>query len=93
MANRTTEQSPLLQSAQSSQSSQHESATEVWCVFVFASYAKQYAQVVDFTKWDEENPRNWSRTRKMVNVVIVACMARTSSCDESLDRAMLMKKS
>lgn len=34
-------------------------------------------QVVDFTKWDEENPRNWPRTRKYVNLVIVALMART----------------
>ena len=39
--------------------------------------ASLYAQVVDFTKWDEENPRNWSRARKLVNLVIVALMART----------------
>ncbi len=31
--------------------------------------------IVDFSKQDAENPRNWSKARKMVNVAIIALMA------------------
>lgn len=32
-------------------------------------------QIIDFSKEDAENPRNWARARKMVNVAIIAFMA------------------
>ena len=31
--------------------------------------------VVDFEDGDKENPRNWTRVKKMVNVGIIALMA------------------
>jgi MFS family permease len=35
-------------------------------------------QVIDFSKEDEENPRNWPRARKFLNVGIIAFMAGKS---------------
>ena len=32
-------------------------------------------QIIDFTDWDDEDPRNWPRSRKFVNVGIIALMA------------------
>ena len=33
------------------------------------------AQIIDFSKEDDENPRNWPRRRKYLNVAIIAFMA------------------
>lgn len=33
------------------------------------------AQIIEFSKEDEENPRNWPRRRKFINVAIIAFMA------------------
>lgn len=38
------------------------------------------AQIIDFSKEDKENPRNWTKARKFLNVAIIAFMA--SSCIE-----------
>ena len=35
-------------------------------------------EVVGFVDGDKENPRNWTKTRKMVNVGIIALMASES---------------
>ena len=32
-------------------------------------------QIVDFSKEDEENPRNWPKSKKYLNVGIIAFMA------------------
>lgn len=37
--------------------------------------AQNVSQIIDFSKEDEDNPRNWSRARKMLNVGIIAFMA------------------
>lgn len=33
------------------------------------------AQIIDFSKEDDENPRNWPRRRKFINVAIIAFMS------------------
>lgn len=78
MANGSTEQSPLLQ-----RQSQDEDSRQVF-MHLPSRWSRSLSpfaylcaiQVVDFTKSDEENPRNWSRRRKLVNVAIVSLMAR-----------------
>ncbi|KAL9599551.1 MAG: hypothetical protein Q9219_003795 [cf. Caloplaca sp. 3 TL-2023] len=32
-------------------------------------------KIIDFTDWDDEDPRNWPRSRKLINVGIIALMA------------------
>lgn len=73
MANETTERSALLQDTQNEDDRQvlkHASHLIYSLLWPF----KQ--KVVDFTKQDKENPRNWSRARKTVNVVTISSMGR-----------------
>ncbi|KAL8833483.1 MAG: hypothetical protein Q9176_007958 [Flavoplaca citrina] len=41
-------------------------------------------KVVDFTDWDEEDPRNWPKSRKLINVGIIALMAVLSPLASSM---------
>ncbi|KAI4277730.1 MAG: hypothetical protein LQ337_001541 [Flavoplaca oasis] len=41
-------------------------------------------KVVDFTDWDEEDPRNWAKSRKLINVGIIALMAVLSPLASSM---------
>ena len=40
-----------------------------------SSESSDQAQIIDFSKEDDENPRNWPRRRKFINVAIIAFMA------------------
>ncbi|KAI4174698.1 MAG: hypothetical protein LQ346_008194 [Caloplaca aetnensis] len=41
-------------------------------------------KIIDFTDWDDEDPRNWSRARKLTNVAIIALMAVLSPLASSM---------
>ncbi|KAL9581427.1 MAG: hypothetical protein Q9212_003908 [Teloschistes hypoglaucus] len=41
-------------------------------------------KIVDFTDWDDEDPRNWPRSRKLINVGIIALMAVLSPLASSM---------
>ena len=74
MANHSDERSPLLQNGDAG--GQHEEEPEV--LFRGKTYSfpsSDQAQIIDFSKEDDENPRNWPRRRKFINVAIIAFMA------------------
>ncbi|KAL8923923.1 MAG: hypothetical protein Q9208_004360 [Pyrenodesmia sp. 3 TL-2023] len=41
-------------------------------------------KVIDFSDWDDEDPRNWPRARKFTNVAIIALMAVLSPLASSM---------
>ncbi|KAL8712185.1 MAG: hypothetical protein Q9220_003619 [cf. Caloplaca sp. 1 TL-2023] len=41
-------------------------------------------KVVDFQEWDDEDPRNWPKRRKLINVAIIALMAVLSPLASSM---------
>ncbi|KAL2048344.1 hypothetical protein N7G274_000255 [Stereocaulon virgatum] len=68
MASRNDERSPLIQNGQANRQEQGD----------------QDEEIVDFSKEDEENPRNWPRARKFLNVGIIAFMAVLSPLASSM---------
>lgn len=70
------EQTPLLQRSESD-----DDQGEVLLVYfnsVLCS-VNVLRQIIDFTKDDQENPRNWPKSQKLLNVAIIALMASKSS--------------
>ena len=76
MAGGNDERSPLLQNGQVNG---HEDRDEevVNCFDLSLGGDTQLipVQIVDFSKEDEENPRNWPKGKKFLNVGIIAFMA------------------
>ena len=75
MAHGTDERSPLLEHGYS-----HDEEPEVSRPIDLPRsnelHAHTYAiQLVDFEKEDKEDPKNWTRGRKLLNVAIIALMA------------------
>ena len=73
MANSSDERSPLLQNGDAG--GQHEEEPEVLFRYKLPVPSSDKAQIIDFSKEDDENPRNWPRRRKFINVAIIAFMA------------------
>ncbi len=73
MTNGSDERSPLLQNGHAA-GQQDEPEVRSQQNFLMNLHLIQ-AQIVDFSKEDDENPRNWPRRRKFVNVAIIAFMA------------------
>lgn len=73
MTSRSDERSPLLQNGHS-ESQQDEPEVRFLARSSPKSTSKP-AQIIDFSKEDDEDPRNWPRRRKFVNVAIIAFMA------------------
>ena len=76
MTNRSDERSPLLQNGHT-EGQQDEPEVRVPDRSSQASprSTSNQAQIIDFSKEDDENPRHWPRRRKFVNVAIIAFMA------------------
>ena len=73
MTNKPDERSPLLQNGHA-EDQQDEPEVQLEPIISQISTSNQ-AQIIDFSKEDDENPRNWPRRRKFVNVAIIAFMA------------------
>ena len=73
MTSRSDEQSPLLQNGHA-ESERDEPEVRNLARSSPKSTSKP-AQIIDFSKEDDENPRNWPRRRKFINVAIIAFMA------------------
>ena len=78
MAGGNDERSPLLQNGQANG---HEDRDEEVVNSSRSSIGNIQlipVQIVDFSKEDEENPRNWPKSKKYLNVGIIAFMAGLS---------------
>ena len=73
MTNGSDERSPLLQNGHAE--SQQDEPEVQNPTRSFPKSTSNSAQIIDFSKEDDENPRNWPRRRKFVNVAIIAFMA------------------
>ena len=73
MTDGSNERSPLLQNGHANGQQEE---PEVWLQqYICYEYIPNSAQIIDFSKEDDENPRNWHRRRKFINVAIIAFMA------------------
>ena len=76
MANKSDERAPLLKNGDAGGQHEEEQEPEVLVrQKISPSPSSDQAQIIDFSKEDDENPRNWPRRRKFINVAIIAFMA------------------
>ena len=73
MTNGSDEQSPLLQNGHAENELDEPEVRNL--ARPSPKSTSKSAQIIDFSKEDDENPRNWPRRRKFVNVAIIAFMA------------------